>query len=248
MPDLAVDIGNTRIKWGVISQSGIEAIIPVSADDPSAWSDAASRFVPGKHRWIVANVHPKRRDLFVNWAENRGDTVHVIQDYRQLPIEVQLEAPERVGIDRLLDAVAANRRKSPGSAAIIVDAGTAITINFVDQQHRFRGGYILPGRRILARSLHQFTAQLPEVTDWSGPWHWPPTNTQDAIREGISHLIVYGVQEMVRGLQMARGDAELFITGGDGAWLIENGFGSIDRLFPALTLEGIAESRRDGPD
>ena len=80
-----------------------------------------------------------------------------------MPLEVELEHPDKVGIDRLLNAVAANRRRQEHVAAILVDAGSAVTVDYLDGNGVFRGGAIFPGFRLMARALHDYTALLPIV-------------------------------------------------------------------------------------
>ena len=92
-----------------------------------------------------------------------------------------------VGIDRLVDAVAVNRLREPGRAAVIVDVGTAITVDLVAADGAFLGGSILPGLAMSARAMHEFTDLLPlvDVSELSEP---PPalgTATEEAMRSGL---------------------------------------------------------------
>ena len=80
-----------------------------------------------------------------------------------LPLEVRLERPDMVGIDRLVDAVAVNRLRDAGRPAVIVDVGTAITVDLVSADGAFLGGAILPGIQMSARAMHEFTDLLPLV-------------------------------------------------------------------------------------
>jgi pantothenate kinase type III len=69
-----------------------------------------------RQTWVITGVHPQRRDRLAAWARQRGDGVTVLEDPTDLPLRVNLEHPERVGVDRLFDAVAVNRR-APGVPA-----------------------------------------------------------------------------------------------------------------------------------
>ena len=89
--------------------------------------------------------------------------MRVLQYAGELPLRVELEKPDHVGIDRLLDAVAVNSRRAPGVPAVIIDAGSAVTVDLVDGAGAFRGGAILPGLRLMAKSLHDYTALLPLI-------------------------------------------------------------------------------------
>ena len=104
-----------------------------------------------------------------------------------LPIKAAVEYPNRVGIDRLAGAVAANRLRHSARLAIIVDVGSAITVDLVNSQGIFCGGAILPGIGMSARALHEFTDLLPHspLEELTGP---PPalgTATLPAIHSGL---------------------------------------------------------------
>src|SRR5581483_3656335 len=95
--------------------------------------------------WVVAGVNPPARDALIDWLRQRAAAVAVIESARQLPLTVRLDKPDAVGIDRLLNAVAANTRRAGGVPAVVVGAGTAVTVDWLDAAGAFCGGAILPG-------------------------------------------------------------------------------------------------------
>ena len=144
--------------------------------------------------------------------------------------------PERVGMDRLADAVAV-RQHSPG-AAVAVDFGTATTFNVVDAQGRFRGGAIAPGLGTMAVSLAERAPSIPRV-ELRPPGSAIGENTEEALKSGI----VLGYAGLVEGL-LARIGSELdapvnvIATGGLGQ-IITPLTNAIDAYDPWLTLAGI---------
>ncbi len=88
----------------------------------------------------------------------------MISDPTKLPIASRLIHPRRVGIDRVLNAVAANVVRPAGRPAVIVDTGTATTVDLVAADGAFEGGAILPGFELCARALHFYTALLPQIS------------------------------------------------------------------------------------
>ena len=140
-------------------------------DEPKAWegqlADWKEEFPLWKRadplRWAVAGVHPQRCDHLREWLLSRGDRVLTLNRFDQLPLTVAVHEPERVGMDRLLNAVAAAAKLHHGQPGILVDAGSAVTVDWLDESHVFRGGAIFPGFRLMARSLHDYTALLPEI-------------------------------------------------------------------------------------
>jgi type III pantothenate kinase len=238
-PDLVVDVGNSRIKWGRCLDGRVSEYTSLAADfaDWSRMSDAW-KLLRGT-RWVVSSVQPPRCTAFVEWANARGDRAMVLDSVERLPIRIRVAEPARVGMDRLLDAVAAQSRCSPGTPAIIVDAGSAVTVDWLDESGAFSGGAIFPGVRLMAKSLHEHTALLPLVSVQSEPPELPGTSTPDAIKAGIHSAVVGGVRHLIERLgAQARSRAKVFVTGGDGA-LVAGSLGEHAVLWPEMTLEGI---------
>jgi type III pantothenate kinase len=232
---LVADIGNTRIKWGLCLPDFLQ-IAALSPDDPAAWAEQLRTWQIGASaEWAVAGVHPTRRDRLAAWLRETGASVRVISDYRELPIRLDVDEPERVGIDRLLNAVAAAARIATGTAAIVIDAGSAVTVDLVDAGGTFRGGSIFPGLRLMARALHQFTAQLPLVEDFD-PHDLPGRETTAAIRVGVFHAVCGGIDRLVE--QLAKPGARIFLAGGS-LELAAALRCQPEVVGPALTLEGI---------
>jgi type III pantothenate kinase len=97
------------------------------------------------------------RDVLARRAWSRLETLR----REQIPLAVDVREPQRLGIDRMLNAVAANRLRRPDRAAIVVDMGTAMTVNFVSADGVFRGGAILAGPATTLAALHTATSSLP---------------------------------------------------------------------------------------
>jgi type III pantothenate kinase len=255
-PDVVVDVGNTRIKWGLRDPAapriGRTASLP---DDPAAWAAQRDEWhraalLPSPAAWVVASVQPQRSECFRRWIEEYGDRVTQLQFASQLPLAVGLEKPDHVGIDRLLNAVAAHSILPPGRPAILVDAGSAVTVDWLDETHTFRGGAIFPGLRLMAEALHQYTALLPRVAVTVPVPQLPGPATIPAMQAGIYWAVIGGIicatQQLTR---FAPEVPEMFLTGGDGALLLDGlrGHGEpvycLDpTLWPEQTLEGIRHS------
>src|SRR4051794_29342931 len=112
-PRLVADVGNTRLKWGLCDDTAIMKNVSLPPDDPSAWQKQIAAWqLTLPLEWAVGGVHPDRRDRFVQWCQQRGDTVSVLTSPEQLPLHVAVKHPAKVGMDRLLNAVAVNTRRS----------------------------------------------------------------------------------------------------------------------------------------
>jgi type III pantothenate kinase len=160
-----------------------------------------------------------------------------------IPMRTDVDEPERVGTDRLLAALAAYRRNR--SACIVVDCGTAITVNAVRAGGVFVGGAIFPGLAMMARSLARGTALLPEAVL---PDRAPPVgkNTEQAIAAGILHGAAGAVANLVIvASEIVGSDAAVFLTGGDAARLAEFLPPDCRDVSPDLVLEGLAIAYRE---
>ena len=165
-----------------------------------------------------------------------------------------------MGIDRLAAAVGANPLRRPETPAIVVDFGTAITVDLVTAEGEFAGGAILPGLRMQARSLHQGTASLPEITlelegassqDAAGPIvplgsRSPAavgTSTEGAIAAGIYWGGVGAVRELIaRQSDRLVRRPQVFVTGSTSPEMARL-LGSPEiavRYIPHLVLSGLA--------
>jgi type III pantothenate kinase len=242
-PNLVVDIGNSRIKWGLCTPEAVTQSASLPPDDPAAWQQQLEAWqLRGPLQWVLSAVQPENCARLAEWVAGRGDRVTQLQWADQLPLRVLLEKPDHVGIDRLLDAVAANRRRRPGHSAVLIDAGSAVTVDWVDDDGAFRGGAILPGLRLMAHALHDYTALLPLIPIPTELPEMPGTSTRDAMAVGIVWTVVGGIRAILERLRPQTGDApDVFLTGGDAA-LLRAGLPGDVLYWPLMTLEGIRYS------
>ncbi|MCH8558929.1 MAG: type III pantothenate kinase [Balneolia bacterium] len=123
------------------------------------------------------------------------------------------ETPSSLGMDRYMACLGA--RALAGKAVIVVDAGTACTIDYMDDTGNYRGGVIMPGISLWEKSLQQYAPALPRVVR-DIPMKWPGKNTEDSVRWGLSGAFVSAVDGLIRRYDNL---ADLYMTGGDGDWL-----------------------------
>jgi type III pantothenate kinase len=154
-----------------------------------------------------------------------------------LPVKVLTDKPEETGVDRILNVAAAYEQME--KACVVVDAGTAITVNVCNDQGEFLGGAIAPGAGLMLKSLHEHTAKLPEV-ELAMPKSAFGKNTREAILLGVFHGIRGMVKELVENYATELGFwPDIIATGGDAVKLFE-GWELIHAIAPDLTLYGIA--------
>lgn len=249
---VAVDIGNARIKLGLFVGGCAEGLpepirnLPLLGETPELDQIASwlGEEAGAELAWWIASVNRPAATRLIDWlGEHRPNERITLLAAGDLPLVVRLPRPDMVGIDRLVDAVAVNRVRSPGRPAVIVDVGTAITVDLISGEGVFLGGAILPGIAMSARAMHEFTDLLPlvDMTDLTTP---PPplgTATEAAMESGLFWGAVGGVRQLIEQLERGEGatGSEVFLTGGAGAGVAEL-LGPDARYVPNLTLAGIA--------
>lgn len=164
MLQLSLDVGNTRCKL-----SDGERVAVISHQKPEFLNDflPALQTFPGSDSpcvWWLASVNRPVLWQVQDWVKkNRPQDVVKVLTFRNIPIKMEVDFPEKVGVDRLLAAVTANEIRDPFRPAIVVDLGTAVKVDLVDENGIFRGGAIAPGLRMSAIAMEQQTDALPQV-------------------------------------------------------------------------------------
>ncbi len=229
---LVVNIGNTRVQYGVFSRGKIQEIRYFPTKD----------LVSGKKMppWqifefpvVVSSVVPEARKIL----KNRN--IQWIGRKSKLPVSLKNVDSSTLGADRIANAVvAAKFAKLP---AIIIDCGTAITIDAVNSRKEFIGGAILPGRMLLRKSLNDFTAQLPLVSISQKKPKAIGKNTISAILSGTDLAVLGSVKEVIAGIMKESNfkKCTILAVGGDSEYFVRNipGVKSGGKDF---TLKGIA--------
>lgn len=255
---LAIDIGNTRAKFGVFQcaqNKPVEARIIVArvledsthlASELSTWWQTQELTSPLQA--VIAGSAPESRDrLIADWPFKQCKPL-VISSYQQIPISVDVDIPSKVGIDRLLNVFAAARILSADRSIIVVDSGTATTVDLRTSDDTFRGGSILPGLRLSAHAMHDYTARLPMVNVDTEPTELPEVpgrNTEDAMRAGLFIGQLGAVRELIERLSISarkhfneKASPMVVVTGGGGHQLVRHLHDSI--YIDSLALHGLA--------
>lgn len=239
---LALDIGNTSIAGGLFDGSRLAQ--QFSHDTDKAARDDGPLFDRFADKAcmvsaaIAGSVVPDLNSKIAETTQRRlGVPLRFVGRDVPLPIEADLPHPEQAGDDRLLAALAAHRRA--GGAAIIVDFGTAVTVDVVGEDGRYKGGVIAPGIRLAARALHEGTALLPQV-EIEAPDRVLATDTAAAMQSGLTHGVASMVDGLVRKVRREQDlkDPAVLVTGGY-AELLGGLMEEPCEMAGALVLEGL---------
>lgn len=255
----AVDIGNTRAKFGLFrrAQSGqltadnIEAVqlgsVAALLAATHAWGDQ-HQLLQKQCPVMLAGSNPDLREaLCDNWPIPSA-VPQVVRSYNQIALPLDVTHPESTGIDRLLNAVAARQLCGPDMTVIMVDSGTATTVDLLSSDGVFRGGSILPGLRLSARAMHDYTARLPlldvDETLVTLPVV-PGRNTREAMLSGLFLGQLGAVREIITRLESiiqqrwpSSHPTTILVSGGGGRQLADHLPDA--RYIDSLALHGLA--------
>jgi type III pantothenate kinase len=257
---LLADVGNSRIKLAVIADRGLDAGgsrigLPtvrqrLEIDNRGLGTNLLRQWLavaaPGPAVILVASVHDAAAGVLeMALAEESATGRRPLRQRRigfaDLPCLPAVAEPHRVGIDRLAAGAAAAAVKPRDSGVIVVDCGTAATVDLIAADGRFLGGAILPGPALMARALAQGTSKLPEVRalEHADPPAMPGGNTREAIAAGIGWGIRGAIAELVARSRSALGPSTpVLVTGGWSGAILPALPGAIE--MPDLVLVGIA--------
>lgn len=257
---LAVDVGNTRTKFGLFTRPDgalptCEKFLAIPHGETMAWRTLGAWTDGGRMPTVLAGSNPQRIDELTAGLRDHGwQDIWSLADRSLIPLTVDVDAPDKVGIDRLLNAVATNVLRPKNRPAIMIDTGTAATVDFLAADGRFCGGAILPGFALSAQALHHYTALLPLLTVRELA-NDPPVaagrNTSDAIRSGVYWGHTGALKEVISQIcrqqllpapswDLPESDPQspwLLLTGG-GAPFLEPVFPFVQQV-PSLALYGL---------
>lgn len=242
---LVASVGNTRTRIGLV-RSGELSEAQAFANSDLESLVAHARKITENHAGVVALVasvnEPVAKRVVSVLEEETGEVFRVGHD-AAIPLELALDDAATVGQDRLLACFAAFR--SMKQACVVVDAGTAITVNFIDGTGVFQGGVIAPGLHTMLRSMHTSTAQLPALHEAFAM----PDSARGPFGKDTAHAMQLGVVHAARGLVRSAVEAfaeayeaypAVIATGGDAELLFAED-GLVERIVPDLVLLGMAE-------
>jgi type III pantothenate kinase len=240
---LVLSVGNSRLAIGTFVAGELQGVTRVPHAQRADWAgvigEAWRKIADTEEPTIVgATVHPALVEPLEHAVQQAtGQSVQWVGSDVDLPIKVLTDQPKETGVDRVLNVAAAYEQL--GKACVVVDAGTAITVDFCNDAGEFLGGAIAPGMNLMFDALHDKTAKLPRATLAvpTGPYG---TNTAAAIQHGVYHGVRGMVKELVENYAATLGTwPELIATGGDAAALFE-GWELVHAISPDLTIYGVA--------
>jgi type III pantothenate kinase len=232
---LCLDCGNTRLKWGLWHDHGFRDQGAMMLAELTTLTSDARRIVAcnvaGDAGRRAIGALSRRLAVPLAWVEARDHGCGVSNGY---------DHAAQLGADRWAALIGA--RALHGGACLVVNAGTATTVDVLDGDGVFRGGLILPGLALMREALAAGTANLPVD---AGVYRDLPTNTFDAIASGSLHATAGAIERMFRQVA-ASADALCLLAGGAASAIVPH-LAIPVRQVDNLVLEGVARIAAELP-
>ncbi|MCK5578479.1 MAG: type III pantothenate kinase [Planctomycetes bacterium] len=251
MPELilAIDIGNTNIHFGIfttakkliaeekIDHKRLKQFLKQWQKNIKPLHLSQSEIVSSVRTILLASTRPETDPILNQWANRVFKTkpLRFHHDFKA-PCPILVNEPKKVGVDRILNALAAYEKTQ--RATVVIDFGTAITFDVVSDRGEFLGGAIAPGLDLMTRSLHQNCSLLPlikpkPVSQVIGK------NTAAAMQAGLYFGTIGLVNQILDRITQEFKKTPAIIATGSNAFLFKSALPKIKKIIPTLTLEGL---------
>ncbi|MCL4171309.1 UNVERIFIED_CONTAM: hypothetical protein GTU68_017524 [Idotea baltica] len=212
--NLTVDIGNTRVKAAVFENNRLKELVVFTK---SKIISEIKKIV--KKHSIVSGIISNVASISENKITqlHKIANFHVISSNSKVPFTNLYKTPKTLGVDRIA-LVAAAAKQFTNKNVLIIDAGTCITFDFINNKSEYLGGAISPGIRLRYKSLHTFTANLPLI-DVLALENLIGKNTKESIVSGVLNGVLQEIDGVILGYQQKYLDLTVVLTGGDTKFL-----------------------------
>lgn len=234
---LAIDIGNSNITFGIFKAGKLKKQFDIPSKSYSKLRLQKLGTKPKISATVICSVVPKLAKILQHdLSILTGKKPYIIGKDLIVPIKNNYREPSQLGQDRLVNAYAAGKLyKAP---LIVIDSGTAVTLDVVGKNKAYWGGLIIPGTEIALQALNEKTALLPLIK-LTKPKQLIGGNTQESILSGVVHGMAGSVKELVSRIKEETGKNTRVIGTGGNISLIDKYSNIKIRLDTNLTLKGI---------
>lgn len=212
---LVIDVGNTKVKFGIFKASVLKHNDSCLLEDFSAILRDISKSFPTIKSAIVASVGNLTLDQ-VEQLQNQFPTM-VLDHTTKVPFQNKYSTPHTLGVDRIA-LISAAVKQFPGQNVLVVDAGTCVTYDFVNAENEYLGGAISPGVRMRYQALNNYTANLPLLNP-KAPDSFIGNDTQNSIHSGVLQGTGNEIDGFIEAYKSKFEDLTVILTGGDAHFL-----------------------------
>lgn len=230
---LVIDIGNTRTKVAVFQE---QQLLSHAVFEQLSVVEVERLIGQWDFSRMILSASGVLEAKWEGWIANHFDQYVLLTSDTPLPIRIAYKTPDTLGRDRIAAVMGAFQR-FPNTSCLIIDAGTCITVDLLDEEGVYQGGNISPGIDMRMKAMHAYTARLPLVE--KGPIRQLiGQSTEEALRNGAQMGTMLELAAMVGNMKKQYPALQVLLTGGDAPWLTYIAEEPIAD-FPHLVLEGL---------
>lgn len=210
---LVLDVGNSRTKFGLFEDNALKISGTCTAWTPQQWSDFHLKYSFSTVLLGSVGAMAKRT---ISMLPSKC-AIYKVNNTTQYPFTSSYDDLQTLGVDRRAALVGAIKTY-PNTPVLIIDAGSCITYDFINENAHHEGGAISPGRNMRFQAMHLFTAKLPLLT----PQKKNPvigTTTHDSMRAGVEVGVIDEIQSQIDRFSQRFGKFTIILTGGDAEFL-----------------------------
>lgn len=211
---LFLDVGNTAVKGAYIDDKNWKSVPADSINSISELNEWLKEHADQIEGMVVSSV----RNGLSEAIQQKVTSVPVrVLSVSNIPAHlIDYETPETLGIDRFL--VCYGAKSNTKNAVVVIDAGTATTIDYMSEQEVYSGGMITPG---ISSFMHVLPSKAPALpkTEISIPLNWPGKNTTDSLKWGQAGFYKMGLDQSLTKFEVSFGNFDLYLTGGDAPFI-----------------------------
>lgn len=213
--NLIIDIGNTKIKAAVFEQDTLKSKEIINYDNWQKSIESILKKNATIQNIVVSSVSKIGKDSFL--FLNSNYKVFFVSREMNFPFTNQYETPTTLGIDRMVLASGAVLR-FPNTNRLVIDAGTCVTYDYIDENDNYLGGAISPGIRLRYEALNNYTAKLPLLTK-EEPQKTIGNSTHQSIHSGVINGLTFEIEGFINNYSENQKNFIIILTGGDADFL-----------------------------
>lgn len=213
--NLTIDVGNTRIKSAVFENN---TLIETDAFTNENFKNSIEKKIKNfsKIENIIVSSVGKLNETELKFLESAAN-LHVINRDQAFPFVNQYATPSTLGIDRMVLAAGAVLQ-FPKQNRLIIDAGTCVTYDYVDERDVYHGGAISPGIRLRYEAMHNYTSKLP-LLNKEEPKNIIGDSTNQSMHSGVINGLTFEIEGYINSLTSQKENFIIILTGGDAIFL-----------------------------
>lgn len=247
MANLVIDIGNTFTKIAVFKQDELVHTAHYSTVETQILLNLIDQYQVSKA--IISSVKKETED-WRSALENKVE-VKYFNAGMTAGVHNQYKTPQTLGLDRLAAVIGA-KQLYPGKGSLVIDAGTAITYDWIDAEGNYFGGSISPGLNMRYKALNYYTGALPLISADDRFNDFYGNDTASAIRSGVQNGIKYELTGFIESYRKNHPELNIVLTGGDSIFfdtLLKNSiFAPYIKNEPYLVLKGLNAAIQNNND